>query len=109
MDANSEVIIKEKKRITIGDFGSLLGLVILFIVVSILSPNFLNPTNLLNILQQISIVAIISVGMTFVILSAGIDLSVGSIVAFTGLIMAGLMKYMGINVWLAIPIGLLCG
>ncbi len=74
-----------------------------------LSPHFLTTTNLLNILQQISIVSVVAVGMTFVILSGGIDLSVGSIVAFTGLIMAILMKEVGWPVWPTMGIGLLAG
>ncbi len=100
---------KERRKLIVSDLGALSGLVILCLIVSILSPYFLTPNNLLNVLQQISIVSIISVGMTFVILGGGIDLSVGSIVAFTGLIMAGLMKNMEVNVWVTIPIGLVCG
>ena len=100
---------REKRKLIISDLGALSGLALVCIIVSILSPYFLTPTNLLNILQQISIVSIIAVGMTFVILGGGIDLSVGSIVAFTGLIMAGLMKNLNVNVWVTIPIGLICG
>ncbi|HEX7548023.1 MAG TPA: ABC transporter permease [Candidatus Methylomirabilis sp.] len=98
-----------RKSLAIGELGALTGLVLLCAAISLLSPYFLTPTNLLNILQQISIVSIISVGMTFVILSGGIDLSVGSIVAFTGLIMALLMKETGLSLWVIIPAGLACG
>lgn len=89
--------------------GPLIALVLLCLVMSLLSKNFLKPLNLLNILQQVSIVSILAAGMTFVILTAGIDLSVGSIVAFTGLIAATLMKNYAYAPWLAVCLGLLTG
>ena len=70
------------------DNKSLIGLLILMALVSLASPNFLSVDNLLNILRQTSINAIIAMGMTFVILTAGIDLSVGSILALAGAICA---------------------
>jgi ribose transport system permease protein len=91
------------------EFGALTGLVLVCAVVALLSRHFFTTTNLLNILQQISIVSVIAVGMTFVIISGGIDLSVGSIVAFTGLVMALLMKDVGLPVGLTIAAGVLCG
>jgi ribose/xylose/arabinose/galactoside ABC-type transport system permease subunit len=72
-------------------FGTFAGLVGLCIVLWILTPHFLTVSNLLNVAQQTSINAIIAVGLTFVIISGGIDLSVGSIVAFSGVVMASLM------------------
>lgn len=72
---------------------SLIGLFILCLVISILSDKFLTGTNLWNVLRQISVNVCISVGMTLVILMAGIDLSVGSILAFSSVICAGLLKY----------------
>ena len=73
-------------------FGTLAGLVGLCVVLWILTPHFLTFSNLLNVAQQTSINAIIAVGLTFVIISGGIDLSVGSIVAFSGVVMATLMQ-----------------
>jgi len=70
-------------------YGILVGFLIVVIVLSILSPAFLTITNLLNILRQTSIHGIMAVGMTFVILTSGIDLSVGSILALTGVLCAG--------------------
>ncbi|HEY1453639.1 MAG TPA: ribose ABC transporter permease, partial [Roseiarcus sp.] len=55
---------------------SLVGLIVLIVVVSLASPDFLDVRNLLNVLRQTSINAVIAMGMTFVILTAGIDLSV---------------------------------
>ena len=65
-------------------FGTLIGLVVLCVVLWALTPHFLTLPNLLNIAQQTSINAVVAVGMTYVILSGGIDLSVGSIVALSG-------------------------
>ena len=64
--------------------GTLLGLVALSAVLWALTPHFLTVPNLLNVAQQTSINAIVAIGMTFVIISGGIDLSVGSIVALSG-------------------------
>jgi ribose transport system permease protein len=99
----------EWRRFAVAELGALAGLALLCAVMVFLSPHFLTASNLLNIWQQISIIAVVAVGMTFVILSAGIDLSVGSIVAFTGLVMAILMKQVGMPVWPTIGVGLLVG
>jgi ribose transport system permease protein len=69
----------------------LIGLLVLMLIVTLISPNFLTIDNLLNILRQTSINAIIAMGMTFVIFTAGIDLSVGSILAFAGAVCASLI------------------
>ncbi|HEY7925072.1 MAG TPA: ribose ABC transporter permease [Vicinamibacteria bacterium] len=68
--------------------GTLVGLCLLSILLSILSPNFLSVSNLRNVLEQTAINAVVAVGMTYVIVSGGIDLSVGSIVAFSGVLLA---------------------
>jgi len=62
------------------------------VVFAVLEPRFLSPLNLFNVMRQISITGLIAVGMTFVILTAGIDLSVGSVVALAGLAAAVLAK-----------------
>jgi ribose/xylose/arabinose/galactoside ABC-type transport system permease subunit len=72
---------------TARQLGTLIGLVVLCGVFGILNPVFLTGPNLLNVIEQTSINAIVAVGMTFVILSAGIDLSVGSIVALAGVVL----------------------
>lgn len=68
-------------------FGTLIGLLALCAILWALSPFFLTVSNLLNIAEQTSINAIVAVGMTFVILSGGIDLSVGSLVALAGVVL----------------------
>nr|WP_314266091.1 ribose ABC transporter permease [uncultured Moellerella sp.] len=70
---------------------SLIALLFLIAVVSTLSPNFFTLNNLFNILQQTSVNAIMAVGMTLVILTAGIDLSVGSLLALTGAVAASMV------------------
>ena len=72
--------------------GTLAGLVGLSVLLWALSPHFLTVSNLLNVLEQTSINAVIAVGMTFVILSGGIDLSVGSVLALAGVVMATLLQ-----------------
>ena len=62
-------------------FGTLAGLLVLGFVLWILTPHFLTVSNLLNVLEQSSINAIVAAGMTFAIISGGIDLSVGSVLA----------------------------
>ncbi|MGQ9367829.1 ribose ABC transporter permease [Azospirillum sp. ST 5-10] len=86
----------------------LVGLVLLMAAVSAFSPNFLTVDNLLNILRQTSINGVIAVGMTFVILSAGIDLSVGSVLAFCGAVCAWLVGA-DLNLWLAVALTLALG
>lgn len=71
---------------------SLIALLLLCIVISILSDKFLSANNIWNVLRQISVNVCISTGMTLVVLMAGIDLSVGSVLAFTSVICAGLLK-----------------
>ena len=88
--------------------GSVIGLVLLFVALSILSPDFLTTGNLLTVLRQVSINALIAFGMTFVILTGGIDLSVGALLAFSGAITAGVMAA-GQSAGLAICAGLGAG
>ena len=93
-------------------FGTLVGLLGLCAVLWALTPHFLTISNLLNVAQQTSINAIVAVGMTFVILSAGIDLSVGSIVAVAGVALGfALHADQPIVVALAVALGagVLCG
>lgn len=70
-----------KVKNIIREMGPLIGLIVLFIVISALNDSFIDPSNLKNLARQISINALIAFGMTFVILTGGIDLSVGSILA----------------------------
>lgn len=86
----------------------LLGLIVFSVIITIINPRFLSFNNVLNVLRQASVNAVISIGMTLVILTGGIDLSVGSILAICGAVCAKLMLA-GINPILAIIITLVLG
>ncbi len=93
-------------------FGTLIGLLVLCAVLWVLTPHFLTVSNLLNIAQQTSINAIVAVGMTFVILSGGIDLSVGSIVAVAGVVLGTLLHQgqpLPVAMAASIAVGVACG
>lgn len=104
-------------------YGIPLFVVLLSLYFAVAAPKFLTLDNLLNVLRQISINTIVALGMTFVIITAGIDLSVGSIVALSAVICTGVMKKgitvfghtllappsVGVGVLLGMLIGLLLG
>ena len=96
----------------IRSYGIAIAFIIICTVMTALSPVFLTVTNVLNVIRQSSIFGIMAIGMTFVILTGGIDLSVGSILAVVGAISAGMLKG-GMEVLpvviLALAIGISCG
>lgn len=87
--------------------GLIVGFIAIVIVLSLASPAFMKFSNIVNIVRQVSINGILAVGETFVILLGGIDLSVGSGVALSGVLAAGLQEQGVIAVFL-IPILVLC-
>jgi ribose transport system permease protein len=89
--------------------GPLLGLILLLVVLSILSPFFLTVPNLFNVLQQISVLAILALGQTAVIISGGIDLSVGSVLALAGVTMGWVLAQAGLPMPVAIAAALAVG
>jgi ribose/xylose/arabinose/galactoside ABC-type transport system permease subunit/ABC-type sugar transport system substrate-binding protein len=99
-------------RIMIGRVAARLQTVVVLVgltlVFGIASPHFLSPDNLLNVMQQSAINAILGIGLTFVIISAGIDLSVGSILALCSLVVADLLVA-GHPPVVAVAAGLLVG
>ncbi|WP_211284600.1 ribose ABC transporter permease [Rummeliibacillus pycnus] len=103
-----EVTKLSKSKGLIQKLGPLLGLLLIIIIISIMSPSFLTATNIFNVLRQVSVSALIAFGMTFVILTGGIDLSVGSTLALTGAISAGMLAS-GMDPILAMIIGLALG
>lgn len=82
--------------------GTVVGLVALGALLTALTPHFLTVSNLLNVVEQTAINAIIAAGMTYVILSAGIDLSVGSILALSGVVLGSALQH-----GVAIPVAML--
>jgi len=106
------------RRFEYEKFGPLIALAILFVISAFASPYFLQTQNLLNILRQVSYTGIIALGMTFVIISGGIDLSVGSMVSLVGGIVILALNWLvgvfgaGGEAWailLALLVGLLFG
>ena len=85
--------------------GLIFALVLLLIVASFVSDRFFTVPNLLNVLRQVAIVGVLAFGQTFVILTAGIDLSVGAILGLTVVLLAGILETQSPVV--AIPLGLL--
>ncbi|WP_126426164.1 ABC transporter permease [Brevibacillus marinus] len=95
------------KRI-LSTYGIVIAFFLLCVVLSFTADNFLSSENLINVLRQISINGILAIGMTFVILTAGIDLSVGSVVALSGVVAASFAQG-DASIWLAVLMGLLVG
>ncbi|QDQ16333.1 substrate-binding domain-containing protein [Streptomyces spectabilis] len=95
------------------DNGALSALVVLVVAMSLLSGDFLTTQNLLNVGVQAAVTAILAFGVTFVIVAAGIDLSVGSVAALSATVLAWSATKEGVPVWiaviLAVATGLACG
>ncbi|MEG0426000.1 ABC transporter permease [Cetobacterium sp.] len=107
------VLVKEKKnsfdlKKTFEKLAALSSLIIMMIFFSIFSEYFFTTTNLLTIALQTSVIGIIAIGQTMVIITGGIDLSVGSIVAFSG-VTSGLLVERGVPLMLALILGILIG
>ena len=93
----------------LGENGALVGLVGIVVVMSLLSGNFLTVTNLLNVGVQAAVTAILAFGSTFVIIAAGIDLSVGAVAALAAVVLAWAASSAGLPWPLALVIGLAVG
>ena len=102
--------LKNKKNVgaILGEYGAFIALALLVIVLSVIEPNFRTASNLMGLLRQASFNGLIAFGMTLVILSDGIDLSVGSVFALSAIICAELLMS-GMNAVLAVIIALVVG
>ena len=89
--------------------GPLAAMILVALVVAVTTPRFLDPGNLSNIALQVSIVAIVAIGSTMVIFTAGIDLSVGSAIALMTMVFAVLVKFAGVPFVLAIVLIVVVG
>jgi ribose transport system permease protein len=110
MPANDKL--PQMLRFGLRDMGTLLGLVILCVIFASLTDVFMTKQNLINILQQSSINACIAIGMTLVIISGGIDLSVGPVAALSAVLSAALLVAgypIAVAICAALIIGMLCG
>lgn len=90
----------------IGDYGIIIFFAAILIFLAIAAPNFLTVNNLVNVVRQSSIIGIIALGMTFVMITAGIDLSVGSVVGLAGMVFAILAPSSGDAFWIPLVAGL---
>lgn len=106
--ANAENL-AARLRSAAGRNGALGALLLLGVAMAVLSPVFLSTQNLLNVGVQAAVVAILAFGQTFVIISAGIDLSVGSVAALTAIVTGLLVGNAGLHPFLAILLGLAAG
>ncbi|WP_188357117.1 ABC transporter permease subunit [Leuconostoc falkenbergense] len=110
--SNEQKVVKEVKDKKIlqqlSGLGPVLALIVLALITTVMNPSFLDPNNLLNLLRQVSINGLIALGMTFVILTGGIDLSVGAILALTSALSA-MMITSGVPTLIAMLIGIIFG
>ena len=98
-----------KWRVVIQRFSGVFILIALIIFMALSSEYFLTPANLINIVLQTSILAFVAIGVGVTMLTAGIDLSVGSVAALCGAVAAGLMTQNEVAIWFAIPAALMVG
>ena len=103
-----QIIQSKKIGVYLSKLGPLLALFVLILTVSVINPSFLSVNNLLNLLRQVSANGFIAFGMTFVILTGGIDLSVGSTLALSSAFTAGMISN-GMNPVLSVLTGLISG
>src|ERR1700726_2596046 len=99
---------KEFVRTAIELAGMLPVLFVICVLFSILTPNFLHENNIVNVIRQASINIVLAAGMTFVILTGGIDLAVGSVLGLTAVIAVVVSLVPGLS-WAAVPAALLAG
>jgi len=105
--------VKIHKKINFSNMTSLIALLVLCVVISIAEPAFRTWGNMINILQQVTVIAVIALGVNIVIFTGGIDISVGSVVGFTGIVTGKLIVENGISPFIgvaaALIVGVLCG
>jgi len=98
-----------RRLFAVREAGVLAALVVLCVGLSFASPYFFTLRNIFNVLQGMSTIGIMAIGMTMVLVAGGLDLSVGSILAVGAVLTARLMTYQGLNPWLALLCGLAAG
>lgn len=102
---------RRKFDLIISKYGILFVLAAIIVIAGIISPAFLTGQNILNILKQVSATGMLAIGMTFVIISGGVDLSMGSILSLCGVVCVTLIPILGIPlaILVAVGIGIACG
>ena len=107
-----EKVRSSKINVSWNDMGIFIILALLIVILSVIRPVFLTPDNIINVIRQVTIVAIIGIGMSFVLISGEIDLSVGSICALSGIIVTMCLRDgfgMTVSILLALGTASLCG
>lgn len=99
---------KEGRRYILTKYGMVIILLLMIIIMTLIKPAFINSKNLVNIFKQVAVIGILAYGVTLIIISDGIDLSSGSVVALVGVVVANFAAP-GKNIFIAILIGLLIG
>src|SRR3954471_6263379 len=98
-----------EEQLLTGSLGPALGLLVLAVALTIYSPFFLTKDNLLNVIDQVTVLGVLALGMTAVIIIAGIDLSVGSVLALAMMVLGWLSHEGGLPVSIAVLGGLAAG
>jgi ribose transport system permease protein len=101
--------LRERLSDVIAQLTAFGALIVIFVFLTIVSPEFLTFNNIFNIISQTTVTAIIAVGMTFVIITAGIDLSVGSIAALGGMVGTLVMAHAHVDWSIGVVVGTLVG
>ena len=96
---------KKETKLSISQVFVYLVLLFVFVFFSVLTKTFLSTKNLLNICRQVSMTGICAVGMTMVLLTGGIDISIGSIIALSGVVSAKLINDLGFGIFPAMVVG----
>jgi ribose transport system permease protein len=109
--SGAEAVGRRASRWTIGRGGLGLWLALLAIIglTALVSPGFVTPVNFFNVVRQASVVGIASVGVTLVMITGGVDLSVGAVISFSSVLAASLMDGQAANIPLAVAVALLMG
>ncbi|RIQ18977.1 ABC transporter permease [Jiangella rhizosphaerae] len=101
--------VRERLSNALSEFTAAAALVVLFVVLSFASPHFLTADNLFNIGAQTAVIAIIATAQTMVIITKGIDLSVGSVAALAGVVGAITVRDLGFSIWAATAVAIAVG
>jgi len=107
-DTDHGGLARMSKRV-LGDYGLFIIFGLVLVYLGLTAPNFLTLDNLVNVVRQSSIIGLVALGMTFVMITAGIDLSVGSVVGLSGIVMAQLAPATGHAFIVPVAVGLAVG
>lgn len=107
--ANSTAMALGRAKTIVGDYGLFIIFAVILVYLSLAAPNFMTLDNLTNVVRQSSIIGLVALGMTFVMITAGIDLSVGSVVGLCGIVMAQLAPATGSGFVVPLVVALLVG